>query len=188
MLKKKVLLVVVLAVGLSAAAFAQSTGAGSVTISYSFSHLPRIASNQLAIWVENEQGAFVRTLFATSFAAKRAGWKMRPQTLPTWIKAANVPSLPQKDVDAISGPTPRNGRHSVSWDLRDSSGRLVPPGTYVYRLECNIFWERRVLWTGKITIGDAPQSSEADAVYSPPGAEKTGILVSQVAAEYTPGK
>ena len=133
-------------------------------------------------------GTFVRTLFATNFVAKRAGWKIRPQTVPTWIKAAGVPDLPQNDVDAISAPTPGDGSHMVIWDLRDATGKFVPPGTYVYHIESNIYWENRVLWSGKITIGNQPQSSQAEPVYSPPGADKMGIPISKVVAAYTPSK
>jgi hypothetical protein len=151
-------------------------------------HLFRIASNQYAIWIEDGRGGFVRSLFATDFVARRAGWKKRPQTVPTWIKAANVPNLSQGDIDAVRGPTPGNGIHTVVWDLRDAAGRLVPPGTYVYRIEGSIFWDSRVLWSGRITIGDRAQTSLAEAAYSPPGAAKEARLISQESAQYTPGK
>ncbi len=186
---RRALLVAVVAVILPVISFAQSPAAsGSVTISYTFSRQSRIASNQYAIWIENENGSFVRTLFATNFAAKRAGWKARPQTLPTWIQAAGVKDLAKKDVDAISGATPKSGTYTIVWDLRDMAGRLVQPGVYKYLVEGNIFWEKRVLWTGTILIGSKPQSSKAAATYSTEGAEKTGNLLSEVAAAYSPGK
>jgi hypothetical protein len=159
-----------------------------VSIAYTFSPLFMIASNQFAIWIEEDSGAFVRTLFATNFVAKRAGWKIRPQTVPTWIKAANVPNLPQKEIDAVSGPTPGSGSYHVTWDLRDAKGHLVPPGTYAYFVEGNIYWQNRVLWSGKITIGSQPQVSQAEPVYTPPGAKDLGDLISRVVAKYIPAR
>lgn len=180
-----------LAVGLcvATAGFARSPAAsGEVTIRYTFSRLFRVASNQYAIWIEDENGVFVRTLFATSYVAKRAGWKVRPQAVPTWIDAAGIKGLPQKEVDAVSGATPANGSHQVVWDLRDSRGRLVSPGTYRYRVEGNLFWENRVLWTGEIVVGSHPQSTVAQPVYSPAEAQNLDRMLSEVTATYTPGE
>jgi len=161
---------------------------GSVMISYTLSRLTRIASNQYAIWIEDEKGSFIRTLFATKFVAKKAGWKIRPQTVPTWIKAASVANLPQKEVDAISSATPRSGSYKIDWDLRDSKGRLVAPGKYRYLVDGNISWEKKVLWSGTIAIGNLPQLSQATPIYSPNESQLSGMLISAVSATYTPGK
>lgn len=167
--------------------FAQSAApTGSVTIFYTFSRLFRIASNQYAIWIEDEQGSFVRTLTATSFVSKRAGWKIRKQAVPVWVKAAGIPGLPQKDVDAVSSPTPRSGAYKVVWDLKDSKGKAVAAGTYRYLVEGNISWDNEVLWTGTILIGGAARSSTAAATYSPADAQRSGVLISGVSAAYTP--
>jgi hypothetical protein len=161
---------------------------GSVTVSYTLSRLTRIASNQYAIWIEDEKGSFVRTLFATNFVAKKAGWKNRPQTVPTWIRAAGVGDLPQKELDAISGATPGSGSYKVDWDLRDSKGQLVASGRYRYLIEGNIYWEKRVVWSGIIAVGNQAQLSQAAPVYSPNESQLSGMLISNVSATYTPGK
>ena len=169
--------------------FAHSTAVqGSVTISYSFSHLFRIASNQYAIWIEDANGVLVRTLFVTSFVSKKMGWKSRPQAVPTWTKVANITNLSPKDLDAVSGATPKSGTYSLVWHLLDSKGKLVPLGTYRYFVEGNIYWENRVLWSGSITIGGQAQASQAEPSYNPADAEKLGTLISKVSAVYTPGK
>lgn len=169
------------------ASFAQSTSlSGQVIVSYRFSHLVKTASNQYAIWIEDEHGAFVRTLFATDFVAKRGGWKLRPQAVPTWTKAADVRNASKNDIDAISGATPEDGSYTVDWDLRDEQGQMVPGGTYRYLIEGNIYWENRVLWSGTIVIGSGPQATNATATFSNPDAEKTGTLISDVSASYAP--
>jgi len=172
---------------LPALCFAQSSApSGSVTISYTFSRLFRIASNQYAIWIEDEHGSFVRTLTVTGFVSKKAGWKIRKQAVPVWVKAAAVADLPQKDVDAVSSPTPKSGSYKVVWDLKDSKGKTVAPGTYRYVVEGTISWDKEVLWTGAILIGGSARSSSASATYTTADAQRSGVLISEVSAAYVP--
>jgi len=160
----------------------------SVTISFTLTRSRQIASDQLAGWIEDEKGAFVRTLFVSRFAGARAGWTLRPQPLPTWVAAAAVKDTPQGQIDAVSGATPPTGPVTVVWDLTDGTGKVVPKGLYRYRIECNVSWENTVLWTGAIEVGAARASSTATAVYSPAEAEKLGTPVKDAAAVYVPGK
>jgi hypothetical protein len=186
MLPRRTLLTVCLLLIASALAFAQQTAAsGSVTVFYKLSRLFRIASNQYAIWIETDTGSFVRTLIVTDFTAKKGGWKVRPQSIPTWVKAANVASLPQSEVDAVSSPTLRSGSYKAVWDLKDSKGNPVPPGKYRYLIEGNIFWDKVVLWSGTIVVGGQPQVSQATAAYKPEEAQHSGTLISEVTASYT---
>lgn len=180
------LLCVLLFLGLSLSCFAQAAPTGSVTISYSFNRQLRIASNQYAIWIETDKGVFVKTLLVTDFTGKKAGWKRRPQSVPTWVATADVKNTPQKDIDAVSGATQRTGTYKVVWDLRDSSGKTVPAGTYTYVVESNIAWEKRVTWTGTIAVGSGPQQSTATPAYSTTDAEKAGKSVTAVSAAYAP--
>lgn len=187
MSSSKRLLCVLVFLGLSLSCFAQAAPpTGSVTISYSFNRQLRIASNQYAIWIETNTGSFVKTLFATDFTAKKAGWKRRPQSVPTWVAAADVKNTPQKDIDAVSGATQRTGTYKVVWDLRDSSGKTVPAGAYKYIVEANIAWEKRVVWTGTIAIGSGPQQTTAVPSYSTADAASAGKSVTDVSAVYAP--
>lgn len=180
-----VLLVLLAAVSLPAQA-QQTEPAGTVRVTFTVSRMRRIASDQMAVWIEDEKGGFVRTLFVTSFAGRRAGWKIRPQVTPTWALSSGVKDTPQAQIDAVSAATPPNGPVTVVWDLKDRAGIPVAAGVYRYRLEANISWENTVLWTGTIRVGGARDSSRATAVYSPAGAEKLGVVVSEVAAEFAP--
>jgi hypothetical protein len=187
MLPRKTLLVLYLMLFVAAFSFAQQTGASaSVSISYKLSRLFRIASNQYAIWIETDSGSFVRTLMVTNFTAKKRGWKIRPQSIPIWVKAANVANLQQGEVDAVSGPTQASGSYSAVWDLKDSRGKPVPPGTYKYLVEGSISWDKEVLWSGTIVIAGLPQISQAIATYKPERAQRSGTLISEVTASYTP--
>jgi hypothetical protein len=167
---------------------AQGSSGGRVTITYTLTRIPKIASNQFAIWIEDERGAFVCTLFATDFMARRQGWRIRTQVCPAWIKAGDVAGTPQAAIDAVSGATPGNGTHSVVWDLKDRSGEPVAAGTYRYLIQGNIYWDNTVLWSGTVQVGGARNSSQAVVSCSPEGAEKEGTLISAVSAVYEPPK
>jgi hypothetical protein len=159
---------------------------GSVVVTFTVTRSHTIASDQWAAWIEDEKGAFVRTLFVTNFLGRRAGWRIRPQLTPTWVVASNVRNTAPAEIDAVSGATPRDGTVSVTWDLRDREGKVVPLGTYRYRVEGNMFWENTVLWTGTIRVGGDPDSTQATAVYSPPEAKDLGPLITAVGAVYAP--
>ena len=47
-------------------------------------------------------------------------------------------------------------------------------------------WKNTALWTGAIKVGGSRDSSRATAVYSPVGAEKLGVLVSEVSGQFAP--
>jgi hypothetical protein len=186
--KKATVILLLAAIALTAPAAEIAGSAGSVTVAYTVSRTAKIASNQYAVWIEDGNGRFIKTLFVTNFAGKRAGWKIRPQTLPIWQEAANVKALAQNQVDAVSGATQKNGKYSVTWDLRDANGDLVPDGDYRYLVEGSIFWENRVLWTGTIIVGSESRTTRAVAAYSPADAAKEGLVISDVSATYVPAK
>jgi len=141
---------------------------GKLTVAFTVSRARKIATDQIAVWIEDEKGGFVRTLFVTSFTGRRAGWKIRPQVIPTWAAPARVKDAPQAEIDAVSAATPGNGPFTVVWDLKDRAGAPVTPGIYRYRVEGNISWENTVLWSGTIRIGAVRDASRASAVYPRP--------------------
>jgi hypothetical protein len=166
---------------------APSAAKGTVTIGYTLTRIPGSASNQYAIWIEDGAGKFVKTLFVTDYMARRQGWKIRTESLITWVKAAGVPDMPQPALDAVSGATPQAGKHSAAWDLTDATGKAMPAGNYVYRIEGSLLWANTVLYTGKIKIGGSRETSKAEVSYFPAGADTLGrTLISDVSAVYVP--
>jgi hypothetical protein len=160
---------------------------GKVTINYTLTRISGMASNQYAVWIEDEAGRYVRTLFVTDYMARRQGWKVRQQSLTTWVKVADVKNTPQEKIDAVSGATPKSGNLSVVWDMKDITGKAVISGVYVYRIEGSLLWEKTVLWTGKIHVGGTQEKSQAIISYFPEGADKVGkTLISDVSAVYEP--
>ncbi|WP_141433394.1 DUF2271 domain-containing protein [Bacillus sp. 03113] len=165
----------------------QENTLGLVSINYNLHHLSRLASNQIAIWIEDEQGNYVKSLFATSFTAN-GGYEKRPESLPEWRKAANWEKAPKELVNKVSHPQQEAGDHTVYWDCTDDSGSSVPNGIYVFKIEGNIEWENRVIYSGKINIGDEKSKSSASAAYIPASAKEKGTLVEHVSADFLPGE
>jgi flagellar hook assembly protein FlgD len=83
-------------------------------------------SHVLAVWVETEAGAFVKTI------SRHAD--IRKVALVAWQQKAGI-----NDADAISGAT-RIGyaqAATADWDLTDRQGTLVADGTYTIRMEAS---------------------------------------------------
>ena len=178
---------VILLAAAATAGLAQPASPGTVTVTYTLHRIPRIASNQLAVWIEDAGGRHVRTLFATDFMARRQGFRRRPQACPAWVRASGLESWSRERVDAVSAATQKPGPHNLEWDCTRADGRPVPPGTYLYKVEGNIFWDKRVLWTGSIRVGGPPEDSAATAEYLPDAsAAQEGRLVEEVAARFRP--
>ena len=89
----------------------------SVTVSVGAGeHWKEKMGPQFAIWLENEDGSFVRTLYVTNKASKRSfifcPKEGRPESLPVWYFASKSESskTSKKDsLDAVSSATPKGG-------------------------------------------------------------------------------
>jgi hypothetical protein len=160
---------------------------GKVTIGFTLTRISGRGSNQYASWIEDETGRYVRTLFVTDYMTRRQGWKVRQQSLVNWVKAADLNNKQQADIDALSSATPQAGKLSVVWDLKDATGKAVVAGVYVYLIEGCLLNENHVLWTGKIRVGGAKETSQATSIHFPEGADKLGrTLILDVSAVYDP--
>jgi len=123
-----------------------------VEISFDFTRLFGRASNQFAIWIEDTNGQYVKTLYATRWTA-RGGWRRRPTSIPIWVNRSSLSELTRAQVDTISGPTPRSSPLVFTWDGTDRNGVIVPSGEYVIYLEGTLRWENQVLFSAPIHLG-----------------------------------
>ena len=160
---------------------------GSVTIGYELYSIKKMASNQIAVWMEDGSGRYVKTLYATRFTAE-GGFRKRPQSLPEWVRVSNWENASPSEVDAVSGATQKAGPIELVWDCTDKSGKPVPAGVYVYKIEGIVSWQNRVMWSGRIEIGGARNASNAQAEYFPAGADRKDLLLEKVRAVYEPAK
>jgi len=106
-----------------------STASAQVTIDATTNPVPApdnryTPRNVVVVWVEDAAGTFVKTV------SRRAG--VRAPHLVAWIAQAGA-----GDSDAVTGATRLDHATplSISWDLKDRSGTVVPDGTYTIRME-----------------------------------------------------
>jgi len=144
-------------------------------LTFTFTRQTGSASNQFAVWIENSQGQFVKTLYATRYTAN-GGWRVRPSSIPIWVRKSGLSSLTGAQVDAITGATPRNGTLTYTWDGTDNRGAPVPAGNYTIILEGTLRWENQVLYRAPIRLGQGASVPEVSVEYTgDPGAERVMI-------------
>ncbi|MCL2634561.1 MAG: DUF2271 domain-containing protein [Oscillospiraceae bacterium] len=134
---------------------------GQLTVSFNYEKISGWASNQFAVWIEDTDGNYINTLYATRWTAD-GGYKTRPDSIKVWVSSSGLSEMEKSEVDAISGATPKAGNLSYSWDLTDFSGTPVKQGEYVFFVEGTLRWKNYVIYSGVIEIGNEPVSVTAE--------------------------
>ena len=135
---------------------------GYIKIKYKLQNYSTMAANQMAIWIKDIKGNYITTVYATKFMAAKGGYKKRKDCCPTWVFESNWSKASKKEVDAVSAATQKSGIQEVIWDCMDSNGKKVVPGTYIYQIEANLYYDERILLTGIIKIGNSQNSSKPE--------------------------
>jgi len=147
---------------------------------------------QIAIWLTDEQGVFVDTVYVTRKIAKkglgnRSGGLddklggARLSTLPVWaysrgIDYGNANFYPPKNKplpDAITSATPKVGEFVWEWKPKEA----LKPRKYLYYIEVNKSFDKNehhdyswyrgqpsVVWRGNIQVGNQISKSEAKII------------------------
>ena len=173
---KKIFFVLLLtSLALTGVVAQQASQQAAAELTFSFTRQTGSASNQFAVWIENSQGQFVKTLYATRYTAN-GGWQRRPSSIPIWVRQSGLSGLTSAQVDALTGATPRNGNLTYTWDGTDSRGAPVPAGNYVIILEGTLRWENQVLYRAPIRLGQGAAVPEVSVEYTgDPGTERVMI-------------
>ena len=170
MRQKKILSLMIAAMLLSVVAVAQNSKKASKTLEVSFNYQKQggPGSNQYAIWIENEKGEFVKTLFVTSYTSKgrsrggekaQRGYIVRPTCVPVWVKTSKAEEKTDQQLDAVTGATPQNsGTQTFTWDFTDEQGKAVPQGTYKIKVEATLYFDSDILYTGSFSTKDKPRN------------------------------
>jgi hypothetical protein len=170
MREKKIFSVVLAVMLLSVIAVAQSSKkvvkANTLEVSFNYQKQAGPGSNQYAVWIENEKGEFVKTLFVTSYTTKgrarggeqpKRGYIVRPACVPTWVKTSKAEEKTDVQLDAVTGATPQNGgTQTFTWDFTDENGKAVPSGTYKVKVEATLFFDSDITYTGTFSTKDKP--------------------------------
>jgi len=158
---------------------ASSTPTGEVVVTFDYEKQSGSASNQYAVWVEDMDGNYLNTLYATQWTAT-GGYKNRPDSIALWVEKSGIADMPDYYVDAISGATPKSsGSQSYSWNLKDINGDTVSPGEYRVFVEGTLRWKNYVLYSGVITIGDTPATVHADAEFIYEASDRQAALTGE---------
>jgi hypothetical protein len=104
---------------------------------------------QVAVWVEDDKGNFIRTLYVSGFSGNA---QQAQVVLPDYADASNY-----KDADAVTGASIDVGDHVYAWDLKNASGADVKKGGYTIKVEAN-WWPsgKYELSAATVQVGDGP--------------------------------
>jgi len=159
--------------------FTPGDPSGEVVVSFEYKRQSGSASNQYAVWVEDMDGNYVNTLYATQWTAK-GGYDSRPDSIALWVVKSGISSMPDYYVDAISGATPKaSGSQSYTWNLKDINGDTVLCGEYKVFVEGTLRWKNYVLYSGTIMISDTPVTIQADAEYVYEASDRQAALTGE---------
>ena len=151
-----------------------------IEISFTYQHASIMASNQMAVWVEDADGAVVKTLLVTDFTAGRRGYRNREMSLPAWVAAADPESMSDQEIDAVSCATPGQGRLSYLWDFTDDLGQQVPEGVYTIHVEGTFFWESDVVYTAIVDTANLADEIVVDMERTAPDTHDNENMIADV--------
>ncbi len=134
-----------------------------------------------AIWLEDESGKLVKTLFVTN---ELSSTEHKLGTVcPDWVRQAGWSKAPKALVDAVTSPTPNVGSGALSFDLGELG---VAPGTYRFRFQVHIIDQYNILFQGKLTVGTAGQDLKIETLYQPSKPDIGTDVVKEVEVHYGP--
>ena len=161
---KKYFLAIIAAMLLAMPAMAQTKKGKTLEVSFNYQKQAGPGSNQYAVWIENEKGDVVKTLFVTSYTTKgrarggepaKRGYIVRPACVPTWVKTVKADEQSDQQLDAVTGATPQaGGMQTFTWDFTDQQGKAVPQGNYTIKVEATLFFDSDIIYSGTFSTKD----------------------------------
>ena len=142
----------------------QAPKAKALEVSFDYQRQAGHGSNQYAVWIENEKGEVVKTLFVTSFTTKgrtrpgeepMRGYVKRPSCVPTWVTTAKAAAQTDQQLDAVTGATPQtSGKQTFTWDFTNQQGKAVAQGTYRVFVEATLYQTSDIIYSGTFSTKD----------------------------------
>ena len=151
-----------------------------IEITFTYQRGTTIASNQLAVWVEDEEGAVVKTLLVTDFTAGRRGYRNRTMSLPVWVASADPESMTNQEIDVLSAATPRPGELVYVWDFTNEAGEKVSEGIYTIHVEGTFYWESDVLYSAVIDTAQLAEKIAVKMERTAPDTHENENMISEV--------
>ena len=82
---------------------------------------------QTAVWIEDEAGNYIKTIYISGFAAHV---KEKQMNLRRWAESSKF-----RNIDAVTGASIDCGKHRFYWDFTDFKGNLVNDKKFILRSE-----------------------------------------------------
>ena len=171
---------------------AHKSNGKTLEVAFEYQRQAGPGSNQYAVWVENDKGEVVKTLFVTSYTTKgrargdqkpRRGYLVRPACVPTWVKAAKADELSDEELDAFTGATPHSGGlQTFKWDFTDAKGKPVAKGNYKVFVEATLYGASSITYSGSFSTQDKAGNIALTSQLTEPD-EKHKDMVSGVRAK-----
>lgn len=184
--QKKIFIAMFAAMLLAVPAMGQSKKGKSLEVSFNYQKQAGAGSNQYAVWIENDKGGCVKTLFVTSFTTKgrargnapaQRGYVMRPTCVPAWVQASKAASKSDQQLDAVTGATPQsNAALTYSWDFKDEQGKAVPKGTYKVKVEATLYFESDIIYTGTFSTQGKPGAIKLTSELAKPDEQHKNMI------------
>lgn len=132
---------------------------------------------QFAVWAEDADGKFVKTLFVTKSASSK-GWTFgpdegRPESLPVWYAAKGqdpAKKLKKNELDVSTGATPKKGT------VININAELEQGKTYVIKAEFNQSFDYNETWTKENSGVNGQPSVVYTGTITPDGTEQEVVL------------
>jgi hypothetical protein len=161
-------------------AAASAAGSGTLELSFFYnSPLETHPTYHTAVWLEDEGGRLVRTLFVST---ELAATEYKIETAcPDWVKVANWAAAPKDDVAALQGPTPGVGMGDLTFDLAKLG---VAPGTYQFRFQVHVTEEYNVLYRGRLAVDGQTRGVSLETVFGPGKLETNEVFIRDVSLRY----
>ena len=131
---------------------------------FNFNRQSGHASNQFALWIEDSNGQYIKTIYATRYTAS-GGWRRRETSLPLWVKQSNLSRKNNTEIDVLTSATPRSGNLIYYWDGTNSLGEAVSDGNYVIILEGTLRWENQAYYRAPLHLGQGVSIPEVSIEY-----------------------
>jgi hypothetical protein len=150
---------------------------GEVTIRYSLNAW----DHPTVIWLSDGEKNYLNTIYVSDWLSN-SGYLLS-YVCPQWSSVSDWQNVTETEVDAVTSATPEIGIHEIILNCKEED---MVPGEYYYLIESHVQNEYNLLYTGKLSVGDASNSSVAEVSYIPeahPDSVKRNVL-SGVSAEY----
>jgi hypothetical protein len=151
-------------------------------LEFDFNPIERVNANRFAIWVEDGDGAYVKTLFV---CANTSDAVQSRETLPRWVSVSDVATMSQAMLDALVAPVPEAGTQTFIWDLTDAEGTPILAGRYSIYLEASLGGSDSVIYSTTLRIDDTEKTmAVASGYYGSDEADRD--MISNVGIVYFP--